>query len=56
MRFARDEYVFRGRGAKRKRGASPHIEELQLTGIAKELNQLVKESGIWEMPTDPKKF
>ena len=56
MRFARDEYVFRGRVGKRKRAASPHSEELQLTGIAKELNQLVKESGIWEMPTDPKKF
>jgi hypothetical protein len=56
MRFARNEYVFRSRVAKRKRAASPRIEEPQLTGIAKELNQLVKESGIWEMPTDPKKF
>jgi hypothetical protein len=35
MRFARNEYVFRSRVAKRKRAASPRIEEPQLTGIAK---------------------
>jgi len=56
MRFARDEYVLRGRVPKRKRDASPPNEELQLTGIAEQLNELIKQTGIWDMPTDPKKF
>ena len=55
--FARDEYVFRGRsGGRKKRAPSPPKEELQLTGIAEQLNVLVRETGICDMDTDPKKF
>ena len=56
-RFARDDYVFRGRtGGRKKRSPSPPIAELQLTGIAKDLHELLKETGIWDMPTAPHKF
>ena len=55
--FARDEYVFRGRsGGRKKRAPSPPKEELKLTGIAEQLNLLVRETGIYDMDTDPKKF
>jgi len=56
-RFARDDFVFRGRtGGRKKRSPSPPIAELQLTGIAKDLHELLKETGIWDMPTAPHKF
>ncbi len=56
-RFSRDDYVFRGRsGGRKKRSPSPPIAELQLTGIAKDLHELFKETGIWDMPTAPHKF